>query len=225
MKAFTTDLVVEVTSACNRACDGCYAPNVVSNKPAEELIVKDPELFINVSKFRRLINDWPTFQPEVISIRGGEPSLHPLLPNIIFELTKFNSEIFIETHGRWLLERDKTPYLALINALAMSRSTVKISFDSMHRLNPSDLKVMTDYLSVSGIRFAIAITERTDSDLLAARNLCSWVSDDRIYFQYKAEKGEDLLKPSIGVINVKAELVENLNYKFDIRDLVQELAI
>lgn len=225
MKTFTTDLIVEVTSACNRACNGCYAPNVVSNKSAEELIVKDPGLFINVSKLRELINAWPTFQPEVISIRGGEPSLHPLLPNIIFELTKFNSEIFLETHGRWLLEKDKTPYQALINALAMSRSTVKISFDSMHRLNPSDLKRMTDYLRASGIKFAVAITEKTDSELLASRNLCSWVPDDRIYLQYKAEKGEDLIKPSIGVINVKAELVENLNYKFDIRDLVQELAI
>lgn len=225
MKKFTSDLIVEVTTACDRACNGCYAPNVVSNKSAEELIVKDPGLFINVSKLRELINAWATFQPEVISIRGGEPSLHPLLPNIIFELTKFNSEIFLETHGRWLLERDKTPYQALINALEMSRSTVKISFDSMHRLNPLDLKLMTDYLTASGIKFAVAITEKTDNELLASRNLCSWVPDDKIYFQHKAEKGEELMKPSIGVINVKAELVENLNYKFDIRDLVQELAI
>lgn len=225
MKTFSSDLVVEVTSACNRACNGCYAPNIVSNKSAEELIVKDSSLFINVAKLRELIHAWPTFQPEVVSIRGGEPSLHPLLPNIIFELTKFNSEIFLETHGRWILEKDKTPYQALINALAMSRSIVKISFDSMHRLNPSDLKVMTDYLSASGISFVVAITERTDSELVASRNLCSWVPDNRIYFQHKAEKGEELMKPSIGVINVKAELVQNLNYKFDIRDLVKELAI
>lgn len=225
MKTFSPDLVVEVTSACNRACNGCYAPNVVSNKSAEELIVKDPSLFINLNKLRDLINGWTTFQPEVLSIRGGEPSLHPLLPNIIFELTKFNSEIYLETHGRWLLEKDKTSYSALINALVMSQATVKISFDSMHRLNPTDLKVMTDYLSVVGIKFAIAITEKTDAELLASRNQCSWVSDDKIYFQHKAEISEELIKPSIGVVNVRAELVENLNYKFDIRDFLKEQAI
>lgn len=225
MKSFRPDLVVEVTSACNRACNGCYAPNVVSNKSAEELMKRNSSLFMNVPKLRNLLQSWTTFHPEVVSIRGGEPSLHPQLPNIIFELSKFNSEIFLETHGRWLLEKDKTPYLGLINSLVMSNSIVKISFDTMHRLNPADLKKMTDYLSAVNIKYVIAITEKTDSELVASRNLCSWVSDEKIYFQHKADKAEELLKPGIGVINVDGNLVETLNYNFDIRDMIKELAI
>ena len=225
MKSFRPDLVIEVTTACNRACNGCYAPNVFSNKSGEELITKDSSLFMNVEKLRNLIQSWTTFNPEIVSIRGGEPSLHPQLPKIIFELSKFNSEIFLETHGRWLLEQNKTSYLGLLNALSMSNSTVKISFDSMHRLSPSDLKQMTDFLSASRINYVIAITEKTDADLMTSRNLCSWVPDDKIFFQYKADKTEELLKPTIGVINVRAEIVESLNYKFDIRDMIKEMAI
>ena len=225
MKTFNPDLVIEVTSACNRACTGCYAPNVVSNKSAEELMAKDSSLFMNVEKLRSLIQSWTTFNPEVVSIRGGEPSLHPQLANIIFELSKFNSEIFLETHGRWLLESNKTSYLGLINALSMSNSTLKISFDSMHRLNPVDLNKMTDYLSALNIQYVIAITEKTDTELMATRNLCPWISDDQIIFQHKADKAEELLKPTIGVINVKTEMVETLNYKFDIREMIKEMAI
>lgn len=225
MRSFKPDLIVEVTSACNRACSGCYAPNVVSNESAADLIKRDPSLFLDLGKLRNLIETWPTFYPSTISIRGGEPSLHPVLPNIIFELTKFNSKIIMETHGRWLLDKNKTPYIGLLNALSMSGSTVKVSFDSMHGLKVEDLKSITTLLSSSGINYLVAITEKSDQELMTTRQLCSWVPDEKVIFQNKAEKDEDLVKPSVGVINVRAELVATLNSKFDIRDMIQEFAI
>jgi MoaA/NifB/PqqE/SkfB family radical SAM enzyme len=38
--SFNPDLIIEVTAACNRACVGCYAPNVVSNESAISLYEK-----------------------------------------------------------------------------------------------------------------------------------------------------------------------------------------
>lgn len=225
MFTFSPDLIVEVTSACNRACKGCYAPNVVSNKSAEELQKQNPGLFLDLQKLRNLLIEWNSHLPSLISIRGGEPSIHPTLSNIIYELAQFNSGIVLETHGRWLLEKNTTQFMGLINALVMSKAKVKISFDSMHGIKADDLLEMTKTLSSYGIGYLVAITEKTDEELVSTRMLCSWVKDENIIFQRKAERADELLIPSIGVINVRGDLVRSLNSKFDIRDMIQDMAI
>jgi len=214
MITFQPDLIVEVTSACNRACSGCYAPNVVSNKKAQDLLESDPGLFLELNKLRSMVELWDLEIPSTISVRGGEPSLHPHLTEILNTLQYLTTEIILETHGRWLLSKNRNDYVDLIDFAARRKITIKISFDSMHGLSALDLKEMTDLLELKEIPFLIAITESTHEEFLQSKNLCSWISDEKIIFQNKASSLEYLVKPKLAVINSKGELKAELNSKF-----------
>ena len=214
MKIFLPDLVVEVTSACNRSCSGCYAPNVVSNETAAELIKKDSSLFISSIALYEAILFWDQELPNLVSIRGGEPSLHPELPGIIINLKNLSINLVIETHGRWLLKKNRDKYKDLVNMVIAENVTVKLSFDSMHGLGPKDLKEITDFLESVGASFMIAITEDSLVEFSSTRNLAYWIMDEKFYFQQKATSQDELLKPRLGVINSRGALRKNLSSKF-----------
>ena len=219
---FKPDLIVEVTSVCNRACNGCYAPNVVSKDSAQELMKKDSNLFLDVDKLQALIDGWDTFSPDVISVRGGEPSLHPELLAIVRMLSTLGQNVVVETHARWLLGNERNQYISFIEGLRNTKGIIKISFDSMHGLKSIDLKEITEFLDDYGISYIIGITEKTYEEFFIKRLACNWIEDSKIYFQKKAENINELIKPMIGVINVQGELRKNLTTKFDIRDLIKE---
>lgn len=225
VKAFIANLIVEVTSVCNRACTGCYAPNVVSNKSAAELMEKDASLFLDHNQLDAIFDNWTSYFPEIVSIRGGEPSLHPQVVLIFEKLKKISKTLIFETHGRWLLEKNRFSYKDLISGVKRNDVTVKISFDSMHGLKADELREMTDFLTVQEIPFLVAITELTEIEFLQTRSLCSWIESDKIIFQKKSRTLENLIKPSIGVINAKGEFQENLTAKFDIRELIKEAVL
>lgn len=225
MNSFIPDIVVEVTAACNRACTGCYAPNVVSNKRAEDLMKLNPELFLSVEKMKDLITFWELPAPSIVSVRGGEPSLHPNLPEILKDLKYLSRCVVLETHGRWLLSKDRSLYQNLIDSVSEEKVTVKVSFDSMHGLSPIDLKEITDVLSLNEIPFLIAITEDNEEGFFKTRSLCPWIENDKIIFQQKSKTSEGLLKPLMGVINVKGELQSELLSKFQNNFSILEAAI
>jgi organic radical activating enzyme len=205
VNTFIPDLIIEVTGACNRACVGCYAPNVVSNKGAIALFDNNPELFLGVLALNNAMNELQEF-PLVTSIRGGEPTLHPKLPILLLIASKKSDKVFLETHGRWLLPKNVDTHIELIQSIKKNNVIVKISFDKMHGMKEAELKEITEFLNLNGIRFRIAITEATLADYLETRSFCSWVSDDKIIFQQKAIREEELVKPWIGTINVRGEL-------------------
>lgn len=102
MKTFNPDLIVEVTSVCNRACSGCYAPNIVTNKPATDFFEKNPELFLRISGLNNAFNQIPV-RPYLTTIRGGEPSLHPQLDTLLLISQRKSYQVMLETHARWPL--------------------------------------------------------------------------------------------------------------------------
>ncbi len=214
MRSFQPDLIIEVTSACNRSCSGCYAPNVVSNKSAEELIKKEPGLFLNVRSLENEIIFWEERLPDVISVRGGEPSLHPDLPAILKLLKYFGKKVVLETHGRWLLPENRETYSFLIQAAIENSITIKISFDSMHGLKAEQLNLMTSFLETQNLDFLIAITEKTVQDFSETKALATWIEDSKFIFQEKATSEKELIKPVLGVIGVSGKLKGELKSKF-----------
>lgn len=211
---FSPDLIIEVTSACNRSCSGCYAPNVTTSQSAEELMRNQPNLFLSLDALDSLISFWDQSLPEVVSIRGGEPSLHPELFAILKNLRFFSKERVLETHGRWLLKDERKNYETLISSLVEFNVTVKISFDSMHRLQPIQLQEITSFLDSLGVKYLVAITEPNEEEFRKTLTLIPWVNEQQVIFQLKATSSDALIKPLFGVVNVAGFLSGSLNSKF-----------
>lgn len=219
MKTFNPDLVIEVTSACNRACSGCYAPNVVSNKAAGELMKLDSGLFLSLQSLNQTLMFWDQELPQILSVRGGEPSLHPELPSILKSFKFFSDEIVVETHGRWLLAKNRSSYEELIQVSLDCKIIIKLSYDSMHGLSAEELREITDYLEARGGKYLIAITENTIKEYEAIRSTAMWIEDGKILYQKKAKSVDELIKPRLGVINTKGILSSSLNSKFTRNDI------
>ena len=213
MNTFIPDLIIEVTGACNRACVGCYAPNVVSNEGAMALYEKRPELFLGDVPLNNTLNELERL-PNVTSIRGGEPSLHPKLAIILIIASRHSDQVMLETHGRWLLPENADSHKELIQAIKDNGIIVKISFDKMHGMIKDELQKITDFLNWHEIDYRIAITENTLADYIATRSICYWVDEDKIIFQQKAKTELELVKPMIGTINVRGELKKTVTHKY-----------
>lgn len=214
MKSFNPDLVIEVTSACNRSCSGCYAPNVVSTESAKDLMANQPGLFLRVEDLERTIMFWNQSLPTVLSIRGGEPSLHPEISKILGSVKFFAQKTVFETHGRWLLKDQRAEYESLISSIVSNNVTVKVSFDSMHRLAPEKLKEITTFLEDLGVEFLVAVTEKDEEAFLTTKALAPWINESAFIFQKKASSADELIKPYLGVINVSGKQTGGLNSKF-----------
>jgi integrase len=102
MNTFQPDLIVEVTGACNRACDGCYAPNVVA-KDAASIYETRPEIFLKALSLKHALSEIST-PVRIASVRGGEPTLHPEIVTLLRIAAIHADQVFLETHGRWLME-------------------------------------------------------------------------------------------------------------------------
>lgn len=212
MNTFQPDLIVEVTGACNRACSGCYAPNVVA-KNAAEVFSKRPELFLKTETLNNALSEVPFVSSA--SVRGGEPTLHPELPSILKMISTRAKNIFLETHARWIIEKSFIPYISLLKSIVDNGIIVKISFDKMHGLKTEELHRIIHFLDWHDVDFRIAITEPTLADYMSTRSLCSFVKDEKIIYQPKATNAEELVMPTVGTINVRGELKATLNHKFN----------
>ena len=210
---FQPDLIIEATATCDRACAGCYAPNVtVAKSDAAVFYSEHPELFLNPNVVETSLSALPR-TPTLISIRGGEPTQHPELAAIIQSCLKHAKTVVLETHGRWLLPKDVAHYKALLPVLMQSNVVIKLSFDQMHGLSVDDLKTITDILGFNNLQYLIAITEPDDASLRSSRARCSWIPDDNIVYQPKAATLKDLTAPPLGVLTVKGSLVRTLTVK------------
>ena len=209
---FSPDLIIEATAVCNRSCHGCYAPNVVSIESATDLFNKKKDLFLDPNDLDKILRENPS-RAKVISIRGGEPSLHPRLAEILRVATIHSEKVIIETHGRWLLPETMEEYSKLIREIQSLGSTVKISFDKMHGLSKDELHQITQLLDWNFIPFLIAITENNEQEFEVARKQCSWIPSEEIIFQKKAFSQNGLIQPRMGVVSVEGKLNNGLSIK------------
>ncbi len=224
MNTFQPDLIVEVTAACNRSCAGCYAPNVVTNKPASDLYAGRPELFLSIVNLNRAFGNLSTI-PYISAVRGGEPSLHPKLATLLLMIKRHSHFVYLETHARWLLPENVKAHKDLIEAIKALGVIVKISFDKMHGLNTEDLHKITQFLDWNEIDFRIAITEPSLAEFSVTRSLCSWIPSEKIIYQPKAKSNSELVIPNLGVIAVTGEFRGNLSNIFSLMESNESLGM
>jgi uncharacterized Fe-S cluster-containing radical SAM superfamily protein len=195
---FNADLIAEITSLCNRACVGCYAPNLISNQKPENVFEASPELFLDETEFENQLKRISTLHPvDSIALRGGEPSLHPKLPHLLKIAKRYSSTVYLETHGRWILEQSS--YNHLLQACFNENIIIKISYDRMHGLSPVQLTNMIARLDEKPINWRLAVTE---SSIIAFEKTISEIQLDseKVYFQQLATNSSELIQPKLGVI-------------------------
>jgi len=211
-RTFNPDLIVEVTGVCDRACAGCYAPNLISQFTPEELFLTKPEMFLTTKQLTTTLTEL-TSKPESIALRGGEPSRHPFLTDLLDVAHKYSRNVFVETHGRWIL--NKTESAHIIQTCAKLGTVLKISFDRMHGLSADELLAITNRLTQGSVDWVIAITEINENEFTMTRNLCDWIPTEKIIYQKKASSLHDLIEPRIGVIKLNGNLSRTLTTKKD----------
>jgi organic radical activating enzyme len=209
---FHPELIVEATSVCDRACVGCYAPNIVAKKDSVEIYYERPDLFLSPIKAESCLSDFAVKSLGLLSIRGGEPSAHPELASILLSCAKRASQVMVETHGRWLETPDN--YRDLISVIAATGAAIKLSFDQMHGLSPAELKSISRLLSEHSIPLYVAITEVSEAEFLKTRSLCSWLADESIIYQPKVFAANQLIQPSRGVLGVDGQIRNQLQNRF-----------
>ena len=216
-RGFEPDLIVEATSVCDRQCPGCYAPNVISRESPLKLLADRPDLFLAPVRLEEALRKLPTppgTTLQTIGIRGGEPTRHPALPELLRCLARYSptADLYVETHGRWILD-ECDERAALLSSLTETRSIVKLSFDRMHGLSATVLQIMTRTIDALGIRFCVAITEPDETSFTAAREACAWIEDDRIIVQKKAGAKDGLVRPKYAVIRPNGRIFSDVSMR------------
>jgi hypothetical protein len=218
---FRPELIVEVTMVCDRACSGCYAPNLVSNDDPEVSLRRHPELFLKPQALRERLSEITTSiarQLTSVSFRGGEPTRHPRLPELIDVALRFTRQLFVESHGRWALppQDASAGHGALMKALARRRVVLKISFDTMHDMSAQELRDLVRHLDWSSVNWLVAITEPDRARFEGQRASCDWIPDSKIVFQTKAARPSDLYVPPLGVIRPDGGHFSSLSTKMSL---------
>jgi hypothetical protein len=218
-EGFHPDLVVEATNVCDRVCPGCYAPNVLAKPGAtaapRAAVFLDPH---HLWTLLAELSSWVRKPLGIVAIRGGEPTLHPQVHELIAAAAAHALEVYLETHGRWLLQDDVPGrWRELLATLRRTGATLKVSFDSMHGLAVHELAAITAQLDGAGIPYVIAITEATPTAFeVTARVLPSTLSG-RLLYQRKATRLSELVCPPLGVISAAGTLTSTLTAKRSFR--------
>lgn len=217
IRRFQPDLIIEATSTCDRHCPGCYAPNAISSQNALQLLTEKPQWFLSVMALEKAFQSLSTeadLSTRTISVRGGEPTRHPRLFELLKTLrARTKGMIYLETHGRWVSSAEVNT--VLLDAIAETNAIVKISFDQMHGLSSAALQEITTSLDQRGVSWCVAITESTDADFARARSQCAWVTNDQIFFQEKARTSEGLVRPTIAAISVEGRISASVAVRTD----------
>lgn len=203
MMLFVPDIVVEVTRACDRLCRGCYAPNLLvrSQTDVHNLAKKYDSAFIEPDVLNKILNE--ISRNEVIkniAIRGGEPTLHPQISKIITYLSEFSKTRYLETHGRWLENSSPAFRENLLQAIQISKTVIKFSYDKMHQISSQKIAEFINIAEKRKIKWVLAITEESEASGMFVRNTIPWVPDNLIFFQYKVTQASDLIQPRLGTI-------------------------
>jgi organic radical activating enzyme len=212
LNEFMPDVIAEITTACDRRCPGCYSPTLVSNESPEDLYNQHPELFMSPELFDDLLQSLQK-RDLIISLRGGEPSRHLKLLDMIHVASRYCKTIYVETHARWILLEENNLTRLWIEGFRRHKVITKISFDSMHALKGESLEQITKTLDRNSVTWQVAITEESHEEFLKSRMKCTWIPDERITFQHKVRNHNELIQPRFGIISINGNIIGRLTSK------------
>jgi hypothetical protein len=160
-------ITLEVNQACNLKCKGCYKDKQSFQKPVDKL---KEEIDLAIAN-REL---------ETITILGGEPTLHPELPEIIKHIASKNIRSFMLTNGSLLtpellqnLKKAGLNRVGLhIDKHQMERPDIE-NFETEYDLNPLREKYV-NMVKAAGLETGLVITlyQDTIKDLPMLETFC-----------------------------------------------------
>lgn len=208
---FAPDLIVEVTTVCDRNCPGCYSPTLRTKNDIDETFRERPELFLHAPMLASVLEGMPAI-PGGIALRGGEPSRHPGLESLVVTSRRYTDRVWVETHARWLID-PKPRGLRWLEVFRETGTIVKISFDRMHALRREHLSRICDAIDAHEVDWIIAITEPTPAEFATARQGCAWVPDEKVVFQEKVTDHRLLVQPRLGTLDITGNMQKQPTYK------------
>lgn len=220
MMLFSPDILVEVTRACDRMCRGCYAPNIFvrSTGRQQDRSKFDASVFLDPAELdAALKNLCNSSNVRELAIRGGEPTLHPRLAEILRIAATYAQTIFLETHGRWLATDSADCRDQIIGAIRETDAVIKLSYDRMHRVSAKKMMELIHVAETHEIRWTLAITEESECAALSVRNTVEWAPDNQIFFQRKVSRASELIRPRLGTITSVGRIQARPTNKFGAR--------
>lgn len=202
--SFNPELIVEVTSVCDLNCPGCYSPTLRTTEKPEVTLSQHPDMFLSPETLATALSNLHP-QPRSLSLRGGEPSRHPLLAELIRVSADVCETVWVETHARWLAVDDARRD-EWVRVFRETNAIVKVSFDKMHHLRTDVLRQISNVLETEDLRWMIAITEPDEASFDKTRRRCDWIEDRRITFQKFVTDHRLLVSPPLGTLSVAGRL-------------------
>ncbi len=149
-------VIIEVNQHCNLDCDGCYKDKFRWTKPLDEIRA---ELDLAAS-LRKLT---------VVTLAGGEPTLHPELPEIIAEVARRGLRPLLLTNGTLLT----TERLKTYRRAGLGRAVIHVDrrqrgrmdappATSERELNPLRRR-LADRCAAEGVDVTLAVTVYRDT--------------------------------------------------------------
>lgn len=140
-------LVLEVTKACNMRCRACYSRSSGAVKSRAELR----------SELRRALT---RRRAGVITLIGGEPTLHPDLAGIVADVKRRGLRCQLLTNGLALLAPGGGALLDDLKSAGLDRIIVHIDEGQahVHRDIESARTAVFDQLEARGFRFGVSVT-------------------------------------------------------------------
>jgi molybdenum cofactor biosynthesis enzyme MoaA len=143
-----TTMSVEIVSSCNLRCPGCWVKNSHSLSTARTIEVMDAGILERTLKFGRNMGI------SKISLLGGEPTLHPQLPEIIKKAYALGYEkVSITTNG--VFASTKIEELATSNLSNISFSIDGSTAEMHNMIRPSMNGRDTFSVTINNLRKAL----------------------------------------------------------------------
>ena len=143
-------IVIEVNQACNMSCRACYKARASYTKPFEQIIEE-----VDFAITQRNL--------DMITLAGGEPTLHPRLPYVITYIRDRGIKVSLLTNGLLLTEE----LLARYKAAGLTRAMVHVDAfqqrpDAPEGATETDLnelrETILERVSRHGLRGGLAMT-------------------------------------------------------------------
>ena len=191
------------TAGCNFACPFCHNSSLVIGSPDA---IDENEVLAYLQKRKNVLDS--------VVISGGEPTLHPDLPNFIKKIKKMGYLIKLDTNGtntdmvKYLVENHLIDYIAM----DIKNSMEKYPTITGKMVDISSIENTIQYIMTCGIDYEFRTTlvaeYHTIDDI---ESICQYIAGAKRYFLQKFVDNAECIKGGLHEIS-KSEAYQFLDY-------------